>query len=235
MKSKNPNSISKKKNKPVSKKKIIIGACLIAFAFFGSFLIYFVLQVSLNTQNPMVVVISGSMEPTLNKGDLVFLRGMDPDDIKTGMIEDKSGDIIVYDARGIWEGAPEDPIIHRVVDKINIGGVWYFLTKGDANPYPDRAYIPEDRILGVVSGKIPYIGWIKIFLTDSGLLIPILVILSVLLIISVIWDIIKEEEEDKEEKSTIKTKRAKYLKFKEKYKPVEKFETESDKKDDFDF
>ena len=235
MKSKNPNSISKKKNKPVSKKKIIIGACLIAFAFFGSFLIYFVLQVSLNTQNPMVVVISGSMEPTLNKGDLVFLRGMDPDDIKTGTIEDKSGDIIVYDARGLWEGAPEDPIIHRVVDKINIDGVWYFLTKGDANPYPDRAYIPEDRILSVVAGKIPSIGWIKIFLTDSGLLIPALVILSVLLIISVIWDLIKEEEEDKEEKSTIKTKRAKYLKFKEKCKPVEKVETESDKKDDFDF
>lgn len=117
MKGKNSKPNSKNKKKSVSKKKILIGVCLIGFAFFGSFLIFFIMQVALNTQNPMVVVVSGSMEPTLNKGDLVFLRGMDPDDIKAGTIEDKSGDIIVYDARGLWEGAPEDPIIHRVVEK----------------------------------------------------------------------------------------------------------------------
>lgn len=96
--------------------------------------------------------------------------------------------------------------------------------------------MPEDRILGVVCGKIPAVGWIKIFLTDSGLLIPLLVILSVLLIISIIWDIIKgEEEEEKEEKSKIKRKATKGLEIKEKRKPAEEVETEHIKKDDFDF
>ncbi|MHA2287180.1 MAG: hypothetical protein ACXABG_00210, partial [Promethearchaeota archaeon] len=50
---------------------------------------------------------------------------------------------------------------------------------------------------------IPYIGWVKIFLTESGMLIPLLVIVSALLIISIVRDVIKgehkEEEKDAEE------------------------------------
>ena len=78
----------------------------------------------------------------------------------------------------------EDTIarIHRVVDKW-YDGAWFFRTKGDANPIIDDAPVPESRILGVLVGRIPYIGWVKILLTDSGLLIPLLVIVSALLII----------------------------------------------------
>ncbi|GAH84377.1 unnamed protein product, partial [marine sediment metagenome] len=46
-------------------------------------------------------------------------------------------------------------------------------------------------------GGIPYIGWVKIFLTESGLLIPLLVIISALLVISIIRDILQGEDEDK--------------------------------------
>jgi len=60
--------------------------------------------------------------------------------------------------------------------------------------------VPENRILGVVVGRIPYIGWVKILLTDSGLLIPLLVIVSALLIISIIWDLFKKDEDSKDKK-----------------------------------
>ena len=50
-------------------------------------------------------------------------------------------------------------------------------------------------MIGVVVGRIPYIGWVKILLTDSGLLIPLLVIVSALLIISIVWDIVKGDDE----------------------------------------
>lgn len=188
-----------KENKLSSKRKIIIAIILIIFAFSGSFLIYYILQVTLNTTTPMVVVVSGSMEPTLHRGDLLFLQGKDPATIKNGTIYGKEGDIIVFDAHGLWINPPPDPIVHRVIGK-KYDNAWFFLTKGDANPSPDEAWVPENKILGVVVGIIPYIGWVKIILTDSGLLIPLLVIVSALLVISIIWDLVKKDDEGKDKK-----------------------------------
>ncbi len=128
-------------------------------AFSGAFLIYFVMQVALNTDTPMVVVVSGSMEPNLYKGDLLFLKGTDPENIKNGTIEGKEGDIIVLDTQGLpnWGDTLADPIVHRVIDKKMING-WFFLTKGDANHNHDPAWFPETRILGVVVCRIPFVA-----------------------------------------------------------------------------
>ncbi len=189
-----------KEKKPISHKKIIIAAVMICIAFFGSFVVYFGLQVALNTEAPIVIVVSGSMEPSIREGDLLFVMGANPEDIKNGTAEDKNGDVIVFDARGLWIGAPEEPIVHRVVDKYLVGDTWYFRTKGDANSLPDRAPVPESCIIGVVIGGIPYIGWVKILLTESGLLIPLLIIVSGFLVISIIWDIFQGEDEDEDQK-----------------------------------
>jgi signal peptidase len=195
----NMENANKKGKKPIPHKKVIIAVAMIIIAFFGSFFVYFILQVSLNTESPIVVVISGSMEPTIHEGDLLFIMGKDADDIRNGTAEDRNGDIIVYDARGLWAGAPQEPIVHRVIDKYLVGDIWYFRTKGDANYLPDQAPVPESRIIGVVIGGIPYIGWIKIFLTESNLLIPLLVVISALLIFSIVKDIIKGEHKDQDE------------------------------------
>ncbi len=192
---------TEKEKKPVSRKKIIIAVVMISIAFFGSFLVYFILQISFNTESPIVVVVSGSMEPQIHKGDLLFVMGREPENIKNGTIIDKDGDIIVFNAQGLWHSAPIEPIVHRVVDKYQIGDTWYFRTKGDANSIPDAAPVPESRVIGVVVGGIPYIGWVKIFLTDSGLLIPLLVIISALLIISIVRDIYKGDDDDKDEEN----------------------------------
>ena len=49
-----------KKEKSASRKrKIIVTVILISLAFSGAFIIYFVMQFSLNTKTPMVVVVSG--------------------------------------------------------------------------------------------------------------------------------------------------------------------------------
>ena len=198
-------SVKKKLRRKESspKRKIFTAIVLIVFAFSGSFLIYFIMQTSLNTDTPMVVVVSGSMEPNLLKGDLLFLKGKDPATIKNGTIESKEGDVIVFDARNLpgWFSAPNEPIVHRVIDK-RYDGEWLFLTKGDANPRPDASWVPESRIIGVVVGRIPYIGWVKILLTDSGLLVPLLVIVSALLIISIIWDIVKEDDNGDKDKTS---------------------------------
>ena len=183
----------KREKVPSTKRKIIVTVILLGVAFSGAFLIYYVMQVVLNTGTPMVVVISDSMEPNLLIGDLLFLRGTDPDYIE-------EGDIIVFDARGLpkWDHAPAEPIVHRVIAKRDDNG-WFFLTKGDNNDLHDPAWVPETRIIGVVVGRIPYIGLVKIVLTDSGLLIPLLVIVSILLVISVVWDIVKKDEDKTDE------------------------------------
>jgi signal peptidase len=207
MKSDSTDANLKEEKKSSSKKKIIIAIILISVAFFGSFLLYFILQIALNTETPIVVVVSGSMKPTLNEGDLLFVRGINPADIRNGTVEDMNGDIIVFDAHGVWTNPPNEPIVHRVVDKKFEDGIWQFQTKGDNNEYIDEpgnpVWVPSYKIYGVVCGKIPYIGWIKIILADSGLLIPLLIIISVLLIISIIRDVTKEdvEEEKKETES----------------------------------
>ena len=191
---------TEKEKKPVSKKKIIIAVVMISVAFFGSFVVYFILQISFNTESPIVVVISGSMEPQIHEGDLLFVMGKDAEDIKNGTAEDKDGDIIVFFAN--WHGAPVEPIVHRVINKYQNDGTWYFETKGDANSIPDQGVRSEDDIIGVVVGGIPFIGWVKIFLTESGLLIPLLVVISALLILSIVRDFYKGDDEDEDEKNT---------------------------------
>ncbi|KKK50055.1 hypothetical protein LCGC14_3128860 [marine sediment metagenome] len=195
--------LKKKDSSP--KRKIIIAILLIGFAFSGSFLIYYIMQVSLSTETPMVVVVSGSMRPNLLEGDLLFLKGKDPALIKNGTLNGKEGDIIVFDARELpgWMAPPSEPIVHRVIAKKYDNG-WFFLTKGDANPSHDSSWIPDSRVIGVVVGRIPYIGWVKILLTDSGLLVPLLVIVSALLIISIVWDIIKGDDEKGKDKRSDK-------------------------------
>jgi len=190
---------SKNKKETSSKKAIVITVILIIVAISSSFLIYFILQVSLNTSTPIVVVTSPSMSPNINTGDLIFIRGIDPAFIRNGTEEDKNGDVILFDAQGLWIGAPSIPVIHRVVNKRNNSGVWEFLTKGDANNYrdgyPAEAWVSEGKIFGVVVGMIPAIGWVKIILTDSGLLIPLIAIVLFLIIASIIWDVYKEQQE----------------------------------------
>ena len=135
------NKTKKEKREPIPKKKVVISIFLIGFAFLGSYLIYFILQIALNTSTPMVVVVSGSMEPNINKGDLLFLQGVDPEDIEVG-------DVIVYDAHGLWLGAPDDPIVHRVIDIFKEDGKLYFVTKGDANREGIDEPVGFDRIVG---------------------------------------------------------------------------------------
>lgn len=187
---------SKDQKHSISKRKIIISIAIIFIIFLSVFSVYFLLQYLFNTQYPVVIVISNSMEPNINKGDLLFVKGIDSSDIKEGTIENKEGDIVVYDARGLWDNAPEEPVVHRVVQKwYNVTThKWYFYTKGDANFHIDMAVISEDRIYGVVFGGIPYVGWIKIVLVDSGLYLFLIVVSTALIIISMIRDVIKEED-----------------------------------------
>ena len=161
------------------RRKIIIVFFIISFSATGIFLVYFIMQVTLGTKMPIVVALSRSMEPNYKPGDLLFLKGIDPENIKSSDINETNGDVIVYNAKGLWENASKAPVDHRVVDKWKTPVGWYFLTKGDANSDVDEALIPEARIIGVVWGRIPYIG---IIFTRRNYLILFIIIVGIIVV-----------------------------------------------------
>ncbi|MDO5389706.1 MAG: signal peptidase I [Eubacteriales bacterium] len=83
------------------------------------------------------VVLSGSMEPTFSRGDLIFVR-------EAGKIE--AGDIVVYQS-------DRELIVHRVMSVDNN----IVVTKGDANNAEDPPFDQSD-VKGIVIGWIPRVG-----------------------------------------------------------------------------
>ena len=104
----------------------------------------------LKTDHPMASITSGSMWPSLKRGDLILIKGVENRD------EVKVGDIVVYTN-------PKGFTIHRIVE---IDG-HSLVTKGDANNVKDTP-ITFDEIIG----KPLYLG-------EKPLRIPLLGLASV--------------------------------------------------------
>lgn len=90
-----------------------------------------------------------------NKGDIMILFGTKPENIKIG-------DIIVF------KGYRQEPIIHRVIKKIESDGKYHFQTKGDHNKisYEFESNISEDVYIGRAVTRIPWLGYVKILAVD---------------------------------------------------------------------
>lgn len=159
----------------------------------------------LKTNYPFVVVTSGSMVPTIEIGDVLIMKGVDPATIEVGDHANRTGDIILYDTEGLWMNPAPYPVIHRCVDRYwnTTDNQYYFTAWGDHNFAPDAYPIPADRILGIVAAQIPKIGKVKLFLDEQNLVGYIIGGLSILLIVSIVWDL---SHPDEEEEKTSKTK-----------------------------
>jgi len=100
------------------------------------------------------------MDSGFNKGDIIFLKGIDDGKINIG-------DIIVFNAE-----KRAYPIIHRVIANNLINGEYIIQTKGDHNKaqindgFLDETNIPESQIIGKAILKVPFLGYIKIWFTD---------------------------------------------------------------------
>lgn len=133
------------------------------------------LRAALRTEYPLHAVIGPSMIPTLQHGDLLLVKGVNAREIKAEPAPE--GDIIVF-YRPV---PPQDPIVHRAIDKRLENGIWYFKTKGDNNPGPDGWEVPEDYVIGKVVGRVPLLGYFKIFLGTPGGMAVIIVLILILL------------------------------------------------------
>lgn len=87
-------------------------------------------------------VVSGSMEPEIPVGSVLYAKACDLQDVN-------EGDIIAYtDVDGV--------VAHRVVT--NRSSLGEFVTKGDANNVEDREPVTYDRVVGRVAFHLPVLG-----------------------------------------------------------------------------
>lgn len=112
------------------------------------------------------VVVSGSMEPAFYRGDIVLIEKADFFGIHEFDVNDiQVGDVVVYNAK--WF---EQPVIHRVINIIDINGTTMYEIKGDNNNAPDPYYVNKDQITSkvVTFGDnlvvIPKIGYLSLWL-----------------------------------------------------------------------
>jgi signal peptidase len=118
------------------------------------------LQAYLSISTPLMYVPTRSMEPSIQVGDLVVIKGVKPSEVKVG-------DIIVFKT-GL--PPPTDRVIHRVVEISEENGKLYFTTQGDNVGYPqyfERHFDAEERLIGKCIFRIPLLGYLWIW-TEAG-------------------------------------------------------------------
>jgi len=116
------------------------------------------------SESPVVVVLSGSMEPGMRRGDLLVLSN------RTKQLH--CGDIVVYKVQN-----REIPIVHRIIEVHDDGNEPLYLTKGDNNFFDDRSlYSPHTFFLrrSDIVGKSVFIvravGYVTIIMKEHPLL-----------------------------------------------------------------
>jgi signal peptidase len=137
------------------------------------------LKFAFRTEYPILAVASGSMEPVLYAGDLIFVEGIQNfSDVHVAPKDaDLPGDILVY------QGTP-NLIVHRAIDKRVEDGRCTFIIHGDANPDGANEQVAEERIVGRYVGfKVPWLGNIALFFEPLERKLAFIALWVVLLIV----------------------------------------------------
>ena len=118
-------------------------------------------------------VISGSMEPAIAIGSLVYVRDVEPEAVV-------AKDVIAY-----YGGRDRDSVItHRVVEN-NVSDR-EFITKGDANSANDMTPVPYHNLLGRVELTIPSLGYAAQLLTIREGKFAMIGVIGVAMVLSLI-------------------------------------------------
>ncbi|KAK0660454.1 putative signal peptidase complex catalytic subunit SEC11C [Cercophora samala] len=127
-----------------------------------AFMMWKGLSVISDSPSPIVVVLSGSMEPAFQRGDLLMLWN------RNLFTETSVGEVVVYNVKD-----KDIPIVHRVISKFGTGPTAKLLTKGDNNDSddtklyaPGQNYLVREDIIGSVVGYMPFVGYVTIMLSE---------------------------------------------------------------------
>jgi len=193
-----------------SLKPLVEGAFLAAA---GLLILSHFLGSSGGSQSMFSVVISGSMEPQVQRGDVIIWVPATAEDLEVG-------DVAIFTSYK-WQ---DTTVSHRVVNITYKGGSAYLITQGDANNYTDQARgeptVSSANLLGkgLTVGedkrlfKIPYAGWVMLLASDFfssmtdhvfqgessamqvGVLLPMIGSVGILVVVMVVLNPKKDEK-----------------------------------------
>ena len=133
------------------------------------------------------IVLSGSMEPSIMTGDMVFVKETDPDSLKVGdVIAYKSGSAVVT---------------HRIVEVKPENGETRYVTQGDANNAADQSLVKPADVEGIYQRRVAGAGNLAMFMqTTTGMILFVVCPL----VLFVLWDVIRRQLESRKEVSRTK-------------------------------
>jgi signal peptidase len=122
------------------------------------------------------VVLTGSMIPAVNPGDILITA-------KPSLVAPQVGKIVVYTGKR-FDGTVVGSFAHRIIDGDAKTG---FTVKGDANPDPDTQKPTLDEIEGVMFFRVPFLGRL---LQPQVLMLLLLIGFG----ISLVWSALRDDE-----------------------------------------
>ena len=133
------------------------------------------------------IVLSGSMETELYKGDLAIIKKVDVNTLK-------ENDIIAF---------REDKnyvVTHRIVNVIDNNGKTEFITKGDNNNTNDEGSVKLDYIEGKYVSKIKGLGNVLLVLQKP---VTLFIVLAIIIIFGFLWIAIDNNKLSKDEREEL--------------------------------
>ena len=182
---------------------ILLYTILILLLVVGIIFIAYILDAKMNAESgdwkpPLYnayIIVSQSMTPVIKVNDAIITKRVDPKEIEVG-------DVVTY-----YSENPQYPgimITHRVIEKNQVDGEYYFVTKGDYNQIADPLTVKESQIYGKVVMRIPKIGFVQVILSNY---MGWVLLIGVPALAVVSYDIVKLFEKLKNHKRSEKRKK----------------------------
>jgi signal peptidase len=122
-----------------------------------------------------LVVMSDSMYPTFEAGDLVIYHKAAAENVSVG-------DVIVFYDPASSDG--QTLVTHRVIEIVSDNGVNKYRTMGDGNNSEDKNLVPAENIVGTFQNSISGAGNIALFMqTTKGMLVCVVIPLCLFILI----------------------------------------------------
>jgi signal peptidase len=134
-----------------------------------------------------MIVLTDSMYPNIQSGDLIICHTVDPEEVEIG------DTIAFFDPAGNGSSV----VTHQVIDVVTEEGELKFQTKGINNNAADASLVPADNLVGEYQFRIAGAGNIAMFFqTTTGLIVCVVVPLILL----VGYDIVRRRMYEKSKK-----------------------------------
>lgn len=140
---------------PVGNKRRKLGVVDIAFILLIGFAILLFIFAALIPRiggYHAYAISSGSMEPTLSRGDLLFIETIPFEELE-------EGNVVAFQMGGTV-------VIHRAVSIDRQGET--FRTKADSSNQLDETAVDTNALVGRAAYKIPLLGYVSLWLSGKG-------------------------------------------------------------------